>query len=81
MPESATRKLQGSTTEQSARKGSSFQHDRRLGVPQLVEANKLVCDQFALFIAPDKTLNMAPLSRLMNCSEQDRRPKNGRSIK
>jgi hypothetical protein len=29
---------------------------RRLGVPQPLEADKLVCEQFALFIAPDKDL-------------------------
>ena len=52
-----------------------------LGVAQPLEVGKLVCEQFALFITPDKDLNMAPPSMLTNCSEQDRRPKNGRSPK
>ena len=36
---------------------------------------------FALLVAPVKDLNMAPTLMLVNCSEQDRRPKNGRSTK
>jgi hypothetical protein len=53
----------------------------RLGVAQPLEPGKLVCEQFALFIAPDKDLEHGAAIELMNCSGQDRRPKNGRSTK
>src|SRR3984885_15429657 len=32
----------------------------RLGVPQPLEAGELVCEQFALFVAPDKDLEHRP---------------------
>jgi hypothetical protein len=49
--------------------------------PRPLEAGKPVCEQFALFVAPDKDLEQGAAVELMNCSEQERRPKNGRSIK